>query len=64
MKFTVGIWVLYYGPRRYVGRSPKRQRNYSGQFLVVKIHSAVTMSIQRFLRADAVLVHTDTLKLF
>ena len=63
MKFTVGTWVLYYSLRRYVGRSPKWQRNYSGPFLVVKIHSAVTVSIQRSQKADAVVVHTDKLKL-
>ena len=59
MKFTVGTWVLYYSPHRYVGRLPKFQRNHSGPFLVIKIHSAVTVSIQRSQRVDAVLVHTD-----
>ena len=63
-KFTVGNWVLYYSPRRYVGRSPKWQRYYSGPFQVVKIHSALTVSIQRSERADAVVVQTDKLKLF
>ena len=64
LKLTVGTWVLYYSPRRYVGRSPKWQRNYLGPFRVVKIHSAVTVSIQRSHRADAMVVNTDKLKLF
>ena len=63
-KFSVRTCVLYYSPHRYVGRSSKWQRNYSGPFLVVKIHSAVTVSIQRSERADAVVVNTDKLKLF
>ena len=57
-KFTFGTWVLYYSPCRNVGKSSKWQRNYSGPFLVVKIHSAVTVSIQRAQRADTVVVNT------
>ena len=33
---TVGSWVWYYSPRRYAGRSPKWQRNFSGPFLITK----------------------------
>ena len=42
-KFGVGDWMWYYNPRRYVGRSPKWQRNYTGPFLVVGVLSAVNV---------------------
>ena len=32
---AVGDWVWFYSPRRFVGKSPKFQRNYSGPFLVI-----------------------------
>ena len=40
-EFTPGSWVWMYSPRRYVGRSPKWQRNYSGPFLVIRRSSFV-----------------------
>ena len=46
-KFGVGDWVWYYNLRRYVGRSPKWQRNYTGPFLVVGVLSAVNVVIQK-----------------
>ena len=33
--FQKGIWAWFYNPRRYIRRSPKWQRNYTGPFLVV-----------------------------
>ena len=64
VKFPVVSWALYYIPHRYVGRSPRWRRNYSGPFLVVKIHSVVTVSIQKSQRSDVLVVHTDKLKSF
>ena len=63
-QFFVGTWVLYYSPRRYVGRSHEWKRNYSGPFLITKRHSPVTVSIQISQNSDALVVHTDKLKLF
>ena len=62
--FFVGTWVLYYSPRRCVGRSPKGHCIYSEQFLFTKRHSPVTVSIQRSQKSDALVVHTNKLKSF
>ena len=62
--FTVGSWVWYYSPRRYVVRSPKCQRNYSGQFLVIAVLCLVDVVIQRSARARPLVVHIDKVKPF
>ena len=59
---TVGSWVWYYSPRRYVGRSPKWQRNYSGPYLITKQLSPALFVIQRSKRAKEITVHADKLK--
>ena len=61
---NVGSWVWYYSPRRYVGRSPKWQRNFSGPFLITKQLGPVLFAIQRAKRAKEMLVHADKLKPF
>ena len=62
--FTVGTWVWYYSPRRYVSRSPKWQRNYSGPFLVIAVLGLVDVVIQRSPRARPLFVHIDKVKPF
>ena len=62
--FTVGTWVWYYIPRRYVGRSPKWQWNYSGPFLVIVVLGLVDVVIQRLARARPLVVHVDKVKPF
>jgi len=57
-----GSWVWFYSPRRYVGRSPKRQINYSGPFLVIRQLSPVLYAIQKSRRAKECIVHGDKLK--
>lgn len=59
---TVGSWVWYYSPRRYVGCSPKWQRNYSGPYLITKQLSPALFVIQRSKRAKEITVHADKLK--
>jgi hypothetical protein len=59
---TLGSWVWYYSPRRYVGRSPKWQRNYSGPYLVTKHLSPALFVIQRSKRAKEITVRADKLK--
>ena len=63
-EFTSGSWVWMYSPRRYVGRSPKWQRNYSGPFLVIRRLSFVLYVVQRSRRAKEIVVHGDKLKLY
>ena len=58
----IGDWVWFYSPRRYVGRSPKFQRNYSGLFLVIKQLGPVLYVVQRSSRSKEVVVHADKLK--
>ena len=62
--FTVGTCVWYYSPRRYVGRSPKWQRNYFGPFLVIAVLGLVDVVIQRSARARPLVVHVDKVKPF
>jgi hypothetical protein len=59
----VGDWVWVYSPRRYVGRSPKFQRNYSGPFLIVRQLGPVLYVVQKSQRSKEVVVHADKLKL-
>jgi len=61
--FTVGSWVWYHSPRRYVGRNVKWQRQYSGPFLVTQELGPVNVTIQKSPRAVAFVVHIDKLKL-
>ena len=49
----VGGWVWFYSPRRYVGRSPKFQRNYSGPFLIVRQLGPVLYVVQKSPRSKA-----------
>ena len=62
-KFSVGQWVWYYYPRRYVKRSPKWSKNYDGPFLIVKVISPCDYVIQKNKRSRAQVVHGDKLKL-
>ena len=64
IKFTVGTWVWTYSPRRYVGRSPKWQKNYSGPFLVIKVLGPVDVILQKSRRARSFVIHVDKLKPF
>jgi len=62
-KYPLGTWVYYYSPRRYMGRSPKWQRMYSGPFLVVGVLGPVNVRIQASRRSKPFIVHIDKLKL-
>jgi hypothetical protein len=62
--FHVGQWVWLYNPRRYVGRSPKMQRNYSGPFLVTKQLGPVLFVVQKVRRSKTIVIHADKLKPF
>ena len=60
--FKVGTWVWYYCPRRYLKRSPKWQRMYSGPFLVTKCISPLNYVIQRSKHSMPKVVHADKLR--
>ena len=61
-QFSVGDWVWYYYPRRYVGKSPKWMRVYIGPYLITRVIAPSTAVIQRSRRAKAIVVHFDKLK--
>ena len=61
-RFTVGMWVLYYNPRRYQGRSPKWQRLYTGPFLITRMLDPVNAVLQRGRKAKPFVSHVDKLK--
>jgi hypothetical protein len=63
-QFAINSWVWFYSPRKYVGRSPKWQRNYSGPFLIVRKLNPVLFAIQKSKRAREILAHSDKLKPF
>jgi len=61
--YEVGDWVFYFCPRHRIGRSPKWQNFYSGSYLIVKINGMVNLHIQKTLKATAMVVHVDKIKL-
>jgi len=60
--FTVGQWVWYLYPRRYVKKSPKWTRNYDGPFLVVKVIEPADYVIQKSRKSQPQVVHQNKLK--
>ena len=62
--FKEGDWVLYFNPRKFVGKQDKWVRKYTGPFLVVAIPSAVTVRLQRRKGAKPFTVHIDKVKHF
>jgi len=61
--YHVGQWVWYHCPRRYVGRSPKWQRFYTGPFLVTGVMGPVNVRLQQSKRSQPLISHIDKLKL-
>ena len=64
IKLEVVSWVWYYNPRRYVERSPKWQRNYEGSFMAVGVLSAVYLTIQKYRKANQLVVNIGKLQPF
>jgi len=60
--FSEGQWVWIYHPRRYVGRSPKWQRWYTGPYLVEKAFNGVLYRVRRNPKAKPMVVHVDKMK--
>jgi transposase InsO family protein len=55
-------WVWYHYPRRFVGRTPKWQRMFTGPFLCVRRIEPSDAVIQRSRRSQPFVVHLDKLK--
>jgi len=62
-RYIVGQWVYHYCPRRFVRRSPKWQRMYSGPFLIVQRVGPVNVKLQASRRSAPFITHIDKLKL-
>ena len=60
--FNVGEWVWYYYPRRFLKRSPKWQKLYTGPYLIVRAIQPVNFVLQRSPRSKPFVVHADKLK--
>ena len=60
-RFSVGTWVWYYYPRRYVGRTPKYSKIYI--MLVVEVVFTTNVRIPWNRISKSMLVHIDKLKL-
>ena len=58
----VGDWVWYYCPRRYLRRSPKWQRNYTGPFLIIRTVPPVNFVLQKTRNSKPFVAHADKLK--
>ena len=62
-QYEEGQWVWYYYPRRYVGRSPKFQRLFTGPYLIIKLLGPVNVVLKKGPKANPFVTHVDKLKL-
>jgi len=62
-KFTPGSWVWYYYPRRYLRRSPKWQRMFTGPFLITRTLDPVNVVLQFNKHSKPFVTHIDKIKL-
>src|SRR6218665_2415323 len=61
--FKVNDLVYYFSPRRYVGRSPKWQKQFTGPFRIIRQSGPVNYVIRRSARAKPFQAHVDKLRL-
>jgi transposase InsO family protein len=61
-KFEAGDWVFYYNPRRFIGKSEKWSRKYTGPMLVLKKLGPVNYLLQKSAKALPFVSHVDKLK--
>ena len=61
-EYQRGMWVWYYYPRRYMGRSPKWQRLFTGPYLIVKMLGKTNVVLQKSARSNTFVAHVDKLK--
>ena len=60
--FHEGDLVYYFNPRKFVGKSEKWSRKYTGPFRIIKELSAVTMLLQTHNKRRTFVAHVDKLK--
>jgi len=60
--FKEGDWVWYWYPRRYLRKSPKWQKCYTGPYLIVRVIPPVNFVLQLSAKSKPFVVHTDKLK--
>src|SRR3989441_4334807 len=61
--FREGTWVWFYSPRRYLKKSPKWQRMYSGPYLITRTLDPVNVVLQRSRGSKPFVTHIDKIKL-
>src|SRR5437867_10418383 len=61
--FRKGVWVWFYGPRRYQRKSPKWQKMYSGPYLIIRTLDPVNVVLQKSRNSQAFVTHIDKIKL-
>jgi transposase InsO family protein len=61
-KFEEGDWVYYFSPRKFVGRSPKFQRNFTGPYRIVRACGPVNYLLQKSPKAKPFVSHVDKLR--
>src|SRR6267154_2223616 len=61
-EYAPGVWVYFYNPRRYVNRSPKWQRLYTGPYLITRVIGPVNVVLQQSKKSVAFVAHIDKLK--
>jgi len=61
-EFAVGDWVWYYNPRKFINRSHKWQRCYTGPFLIVRAVPPVNFVLQKSPKMKPFVVHSDKIK--
>jgi len=61
-EFGIGDWVCYYYPIRYIQKSPKWQRCYTGPYLIVRAIPPVNFVLQKTCKSQPFVVHADKLK--
>ena len=60
--FQVGEWAWYFTPRRFKGRTPKWQRNFTGPFMIVGVSGPINYWIQKSQKAKAFVAHVIKLR--
>src|SRR6218665_615981 len=63
VRFKTGDLLYCFSPRRYVGRSPKWDRHFTGPYRVVQQCGPVNYIVQRSARAKPFRIHVDKLRL-
>ena len=62
VEFKQGDLVWYYYPRRYLKRSPKWQKFYTGPYTILRVQPPSNAVIRRTKRSQPIFVHVDKLK--